>query len=507
MRMIYKLKNFLKYIISKFHNGFIVRQEIKSLTIMEDDKLLTDGNDSNSLSLQNTLLPEEGDRKLNISKRALTNKFYVLKQEIKIFKNDFPKEYFDFLEKIEELEEKYNLVLQESIKPMTFEIDPELDNNLRTEVKMLENSIRRFINSEVKFSILSKRGQELIVKLNILYNISIEHKKEKEKQKVLSRIEEVLNLEQEMIKDFKDNDYLTNDPRKKDRIITLFSYADYQVLKLSIRCSNFSLEEIIDKFPLLSEFYGFDFKTAFRAFVQDELSDLLDKLGKISDERFRKSFSKQIEKLLTDISCNDFVLNQNFWNRFLAMESSIIEVLNQNKSKGEKYKVNILEKMDISISESEVLTLPKTNAYIALTLVFSITGDERILILIKLFDNLNDKITYKEIYFLFLLFDVLSVLKRYSSEFMTHFEKYEKKYSYDSNSIRKKKEALMNSNVKKEYLLAFSLGEEDDSIVSELENLNIDFIVQEDNIYISSFYFNELENVMNSLRNATCENG
>ena len=96
------------------------------------------------------------EEKINVAKRTLMTRFYAIEQEIAIFESDFPKEYQEFLSKINSLRDSYISSLAQTGKSLTFEIDPELDYNRIGEVVKLERDVKFFIESKVKFSILSK---------------------------------------------------------------------------------------------------------------------------------------------------------------------------------------------------------------------------------------------------------------------------------------------------------------------------------------------------------------
>ena len=123
------------------------------------------------------------EERINVAKRTLMTKLYNLEQEIAVFEDDFPSEYQNFLQRIDEIRASYNSSVESLKKLLTFEIDPETDTTKIDEVIRLENEIKRFIDTTVKFHIISKRLQRLIKKLNILYNVSILHSSEWELQK------------------------------------------------------------------------------------------------------------------------------------------------------------------------------------------------------------------------------------------------------------------------------------------------------------------------------------
>ena len=457
-----------------------------------------------ALKLETDLTNQAVDQeeKINASKRTLITKLYIIEQEIEVFRDAFPDEFAKYKEEIKCIKEEYNSTVNEINKDMTFEIDPETDSKKIMEIDQLEKRVKSFINNEVRFFILSQKLQRLAVKLNILYNVSISHHKESDKDKAISQVEHAISNEKLIVQDFKESDYILNDKRLKERLVTLISFVDYEILKTSIRNSDKSPESVINALVSTVEFIDFDYYDSFKAFVFDELSDLGELLADAKKDEYNKSLEKRISKLLEKLAYsaegkND-LSNQEFWDEFISIESNVIEKLKLDGIGKETARVKLIDRMDIHVSESEVLTSPKTNAYLALANVFSMTKDIKILALMKLFNHLTEKITYKEIYFLLLLFDGLDVISKTPNELYKYITKYIMKYPYDNQTIRKKK-GVLNESSNKEYLNAFPLDGTEDTIVDALESLELDFIIVDNNVYINSFYFNGLENVHNSL--------
>lgn len=499
MKLFKKFFGFLNRILSYFRKK---SGETES-PLNTEDELVQD--DILEQSEEEDMSMNHEDR-INAARRTLLTKLYMLEQEIAVFENDFPEEHKVFTERIEVLRETYNSSLEEISKLLTFEIDPELNTSKSGEVLKLDKDIKRFIQKEVKFHIISKRLQRLITKLNILYNVSIFHSKECEKEKVMSQLKNASETMKEIADEFKECDYILGDRQLKERIVSLLSYADYEVFKTSIRNSNEIPDKLVENLVMVVDFNGFDYTTAFKAFIKDELTDLGDLLSLITDERCSQALRKNLQKLLTLTYSDDAenqIFNSAFWSNFLSLEHCILEVLKDQGVEKDKCKVNLIVGMDISVDESEVIVLPITNAYLSLTSLYSTTQDKRILLLIKMLKNLSNDVTYKEIYFLILLFDVIGVLQRTPNGLIRHIEKYLEKYPYDAHTIVKKKELLINASDKEDYVVVFSLNDYEEDIVTTLEKLDIDFTVLNNNVFINSFYFNDLENVFKSLQTNT----
>lgn len=503
LRVIYQFLNNISSFFQKQFSGLNLLLPGKSsfnTTVIERENA-GDGTLRPKGDLDSEKDSEENQNKISLARRTLTTKLYMIEQEIEVFKKDFPAEYNYFLSTIENLRATYESKLEDSKNKMTFEIDPEINGRLNWDIEELERAIKKFIEEKVKFNIFSKRLQFLVTKLNILYNVSIRHSNEHEK--VMSQVDRAFDIESEMVEELKNNTYIMQNARLRDRIITLISYVDYHIFKIALRNSDITPEEIIQKLVLFSRFKNFDYFTTFKAFIEDELSDLDEMLPWINDEECRKIFDRKISNLLNEASTfiNEEMLlvNENFWIKFFELETSLIEMLNySNKKDGKKFKVKLISRMEIDVEEKEVLTLPKTNAYLAFVSIFSTTHDDRIWLLIKLIKSLSDEITYKEIYLLILLFDAIELIQRTPNSLKNYIEKYSRRYQYSRESIINKKECVLKSQAEKEYTKLFPVDEDAENIIETLQNLKIDFEVTEDSININSFYFNGLEKMFSN---------
>lgn len=448
----------------------------------------------------------EMNEKVNVANRTLMTRLYIIEQEMSIFEDSFPIQYKDFMDKIDSLRQNYNTSLKEINKIMTYEIDPEIDSTIIGKVVKLERDVKMFIDSKVRFDIISKRLQRLIMKLNILYNVSIFHSKEYEKEKVLLQLNHAKVTLTSEIRIFKNCHYILCDRQLKERIINLISYADYEIFKISIRNSDQIPDNLTKKFIMLLELDEFDYNEIFKAFIKDEISDLVKLLSLPIDNECRKALKNKPTELLLKLTYSNNVENQllapDFWNSFLNFETTLFKVLKDNGVEKKKIAVPLITRMNISIDESEVLVLPKTCTYLCLTTLLTKTHDKKALLMIKLLKNISDNVTYKEIYFLLLLFDIIEVIKNTSNELVRYIEKYLNKYPYNKKTILEKKKALINSS-NKEYFIVFTLEDYEKEIITTLESLNIDFKVLGNNVLINSFYFNGLENVFSSLQTNT----
>lgn len=442
------------------------------------------------------------EERINAEKRTLMTRLYAVEQEITVFEKDFPKEFKDFSNRIEELRQIYNSSLDAVSKELTFEINPEIDGNRIGQVVKLERDVQRFIESKVKFNIISKRLQRLITKLNISYNVSIFHYNEREKETTISHLKKSLALTQTMAQELKTCDYILSDVQLKERIISLISYSDYQIFKLFMRISDKDPREVIPILTTMVEFDKFDYVSSFVAFIKDELSDLVELLPKINDDECRKAFEFKSNKLFgtfTYCEAEDIIIDRAFWFAYFDFESSLLEMLRSNGVKKEDAEVRLIIRMDINVNKDDVLISPMTKTHLALISLFATTHDSRILLLFKLLRNVSKDVTFKEIYFLLQVFDAIDIIESKPNDLFKYIEKYLKKYPYDRRAVFEKKKLLMNSPYK-DYVVAFKLDDYTKEIISTLETLNIDFNVVGDFVEINSFYFNELDVIRESLK-------
>lgn len=475
------------------------------------------GSNSDQLSLpdlseQQEVLAEEEkgedfEEKINVVQRTLMSRLYKMEQEIAVFEDDFPAEYNEFYQRIESLRVSYNTSLEELQKLLTFEIDPESNTSKIDEVVKLEHEIRKFIDSTVKFHVITKRLERLIKKLNILYNTSLSHSKESDKEKVRIQLEYIIRAEKKIVDDFKNSHHILMDKQLKERVIELLSYLDYEVFKCSVRNSSQMPNDIISRLILSECFEDFDYASAFTAFIKDELSDLIELLPLISDGQ-RKLLKGKSENLVLEITYSDNseekFLDAGFWNKFLEFESTLIQTMKISNIEKEKTTIKIIDRMNVKVEDNEVLTQPITIATNALTSIFATTQDNRILLLIKFLKNLSEEITYREIYFLLILFDIIGIIENTPNCLISHIKKYFSLCPYNKKDIEEKKQKVFDVP-NKEYVVAFALDNYMDETVRDLKSLKFDFKIENGKVFVNSFYFKGegLENLLSSLKNNT----
>ena len=457
----------------------------------------------------------ENDRFV-INKRSMLTRLNSMEQLIKTFDEIFPESYLGFLERIELLKQEYQESLEEYIDclkkgALTFEIDPDEDSSKIADVINLEKEINSFVENDLKFYLISRRIQKMCLKLNILYNTSIRHSTESDKTKVLAQVERAKENISEIVEDVNSYEFFSSDKVKRDYLIDFISYADYLVFKCSVRnLSYLNLKDIFSNLFINKEFDGLDFTQIFKDFVLEELENLSALLSVLlKNEEYYLTFLRKIQKLQNfnyDASFRKVIETEEYWLEVIDIENSILNCLTLLGFEKERIEIILLDRFDAGIDEKEVFFSVKSQACLAIADVFYKTQNVKSQIVLKVISNLNSDITYKDVYFILLLFDLIEVIKStkgISKSFLKGIKKQEQKYgfSYTRDSIESKKQELLSYDKQnKTYVKVFSAtNSELERFRKILRNEKFDFIISCDDIYLNSFYFQGFENIMKSL--------
>lgn len=440
------------------------------------------------------------EEKLNMSKRSILAKLYSLEQTLNVLEMDYKEKYDYFMQKIDKLRNDYHTILEESKKNLTFEINPNVDIKKVAEVSMLEDEINKFIEQDVKYDILSKKLEKLVLKLNILYNISIYHPEKY--SSVIDQMKNALNYERELFKAYKEWSTIIGKEDLKERMFSLFSYADYLRFESCIRNSESSPEDFIDDIIIVKEFNGVEINSVFRDFMLDEISELIKLLPLIKEGIFNLSFKDRIrkinEKVIKDKNC---ILNYGTWDELFKIETEIIDFLiKENGIDKGTAKIGLFKKMNIKITEDEVFISPKSNTILSLASIYSGVKRNDSILMMKILNVLSDKISYKEIYLLLVLFDLLHDVKSTENDLLVHVEKYIKKYPYSRDELNSKRNNAFKVQNKK-YIFVFNLNQYEDVIIEKyLKKCNLDYIIIDSKVYLNTFYFEGLELIYNNIK-------
>ena len=137
--------------ISEFLNKIINFDASKAIP-----QELSTSREEDILEKENSEADKE-NQKINITRRTLLTKLYLIEQRIDLFKEDFPQDYGYFLEKIENLRKDYKSSLDEITKPLTLEVDPEINGIMNWKVSELDDEITMFIEQKVNFEFFQIR--------------------------------------------------------------------------------------------------------------------------------------------------------------------------------------------------------------------------------------------------------------------------------------------------------------------------------------------------------------
>lgn len=500
--IVVRWNNILEYIINYFKNSDTSEDEIEysKEDFEELEKVVKNIND-----------PIEDDM-IVINKKSMLSKLYSLEQMIKTFERAFPKHYFDYYERIKCLKDEYQKSLNEYIESynnesITFEIDPDEDLGKISEVMTLENEIKKFIEKDYKYSTILKRVQILCLKLNILYNTSIIYFRDGDKQKVVLQASRAKDTLLDIISDLKSSDYILNDKLKRENLLGFISYADYLIFKCNIRNSNLDVSDSLNNFAILKHVSGIDHIDQVRDFVLEEISNLLKLVEVIKEDSNYFIFLETLQKLQSDIY--DKVRENSFWKRFFKAENNILNVI-KLIGRNDIAKISIIERFNVEFDEKEIFFSVKSNTCLALADIFFKTNDPAVAVVLKLMYELDDNVTYKEVYLILLLFGLVDIVTSINEDdsFISNIKKQDEKYAYSMQDIEKKKYSVKNiENHKKAYVKILSADDYDLPILTNaLSSKNFDYIVSGNSIYLNSFYFHEMENVKKSLNDKKAYN-
>lgn len=449
------------------------------------------------------------DDMIVVNKKSMLSKLYSLEQMIKSFEDVFPKQYNDFYDKIKCLKEEYQTSLNEYIEAydkgnITFEIDPDEDSRKISEVITLENEVKKFIEKDYKYNILLKRVQMLCLKLNILYNTSLLHFSTNEKESVVLQASRASTALLNIIHDLKSSDLILNDKLRRENLLGYISYADYIIFKCNIRNSDIDVSDALNNLIILKYVSGIDQISQIRDFVLEEISNLLKLLESLKEENYYFNFLQKLQNLQSDIYEEDMngIKKNSFWKHLFEIEDNILNAI-RLIGRDDIAKIALLERFNVEFDEKEIFFSVKSQACLALADIFFKTKDPNVAVVLKLMYELDDNVTYKEVYFILLLFGLIDFIKSMNENesFVSNVKKQDEKYAYTMQAVEKKKQYVKNiEKSKKTYVRILSADDYDMKILTKaLTKSNFDYIVSGNSIYLNSFYFNELENVKKSL--------
>lgn len=430
---------------------------------------------------------EDKKNSLKELKNSTITTLYSTEQLLNVIKDDFKQDYDNFMQEVESLRNKYNTILEESNKSLTFYLDPNIDAFMLKDVKSLENRVKDFIDVRYKIEMYIKCLEAFIVKLNMVYNVAIKYTDIDDREKLLERLEKLESLKLEMHKELEEYKELLIREKRYIKACELVSYIEYTILKLNLRLNeNYTILTNIEE-----QYYS-----VFKDYLIDEISDYKDVLESNVTSGVKPVFldnlSKLINKIYEDKEAGDTIKNIEVWSTFLENETNTMELLRMEKVDKDKICVKILDRLEVNLKQSDVLVSPVALATIELYEIYIKTHDEKIKFALKFVNILHD-INYKDLYFIFMLLDILDLVKLHNKKLYRMLKKYELSISYSNKDIQKKK-TLVKQLDNKEYYRLFTLDENEPEN-DTLEELNLDYKIEEKVIYINTFYFKGLENI------------
>lgn len=444
---------------------------------------------------------KEVEEKTEISQKSIITKLYSLEQLVNILKIEYPKKYEEFSNKIDTLRVDYEKVLEESKKSLTFQINPNKDSKKITKVVSLEKEIREFIDVDMKYDSIVRALQKFILRLNVLYNASIFYYEKKDK--VLSQLRVGYLSEKEILDKYNEWSNILGRELEKERLYQLFSYCEYLMFKIYIRNSRvFPNEEY--KFNIFYYFKVDSLFSNFKDYMLDELSDTLELISNVKDIIFVNSYLERIDKLNKKIVSKeneqDVIFGKDIWNDYLRLEDEILNrVVEDNNISTDDVGIKVLDKMKISMTENDIFVTPRINSILKLSSIYYGVVKNDALIVTRFLQILSDNISYKDVYFILVLFDMLQDVKNKCKDLYSNIEKYDLRYKYTQDEMRKKKEQVLNSNFKN-YILVFIINEYEEKIFREyLTKYMIDYYIKDNRVYINIIYFVDLENIKKDL--------
>ena len=443
----------------------------------------------------------ELEEKLEIYSQSIITKLYSLEQIVNILRIDYPEKYEMFIKRIEELRTDYLENLAESEKSLTFEINPDRDFQKMSEVIGLEKKIKDFIDIDMKYDIISKKVQKFILKLNILYNTSIFYPNEK--NKVLKQLSQGFISQRKLTASFKEWGKVLERELEKEKMYILFSYSEYLMFKIYIRNSeNFHPKDY--SFVINRNLSSDSLFKNFKDYMLDEISDIEELVERINDEFFSNSYRNRINEINKIIVSNrnekDIIFNEQVWKEKLQLENEILnKLIEENYKNKDEIKIKVLDKLNISVKEKEIYTVPKIETILNLSSIYYGKIKNDALIIMRFLQGLSDDISYKDIYFLIVLFDMLPDVRKKCPELYKKIEKYDLRYKYTNEEMNVKKEQVLKST-KKEYIFTFKINDyEENSVRKYLEEYTIDYHIEDNKVYMNKIYFSDLENIKKDL--------
>ena len=482
--------------------GFNTVDSSRLLEAFKDpDEIHIDPHDATIIEAEFEEVPEP---KVCVGKQSVLSMYYLLKQEIEVFMAFFPEKYKYFMDKIAESERTYHASIDEiNHSLLTTALHPEDSPMKRVEVELIQDEIEEFINTEVKAFLAEHKLMVFIAKMNLLYNVTIKHNKVPDKQKAIKQLMHAKETLRSLVDEIVNISYIWKNMHLAERMLELKAYADFTLFKIELRNSDAESQELLEELASSNKFGGFEYAQSFKAFLEDELSDLSELISNVNNATLNRRTQKELldlyRKLINAEEFIDILTDDAFWREYMRLESFVIGFLVQNGFGSDIAKIRILKRLNIDVKEDDIVISAKVNAYISLMDVWHETGDDKVFVFIKFVEKLRDSVNYKDLYFIAVLFDTVSILCSHPNGLTVYMNKYHDKFHYTQAEICGKK-ASIQAGFGAKYALAFECIDEliTNTVEKTLKALMLDYKVLNNDIYINTLYFAGIDNVINS---------
>lgn len=441
----------------------------------------------------------EGTTSSNISTSvritSLEDVIYAIGQDLESLKVSFPNEYASFSDRLRFLETQYQKDFEDSQRELVFAIHPEKNTTLRAKAIQLQKEVSLFVQTRGEAKQLYQELEVAIVKLNKLYNVSIRYAQER--NQMLTQAHRALGYISEIYQEW----CKCNCSHEESKFIRLVIYGEYMLCKTFLRNSDSMFADAKRDLNMTHESNLSDF---FRAFLQDELSDLRDLVNNITDDAFKRSFNQDIGDLLQTLSfagmdIEILFMQSEFWQRVFQIENAVTEYIYQSNLGNADFEgVKVLECMNISVTFEEIENSPRDEARVSLSALYSQTKDERAWLLFKFLDVVSEEVTFKDLYFLLALFNLIDPLKSTDNQLYRCVENYVSKYNYDAQKIADKKERILRDTHNAQYaVLAYTADSNAtaERIENSLKQCRFSFQRDDMAFYMDSRYFGNLKSL------------
>lgn len=437
------------------------------------------------------------------TRNLVFEKLKHLEQYIKLFSLTFPDKYAYYLSLLQKHRQEYEFELQQYndglLGELTFAIDPECESNRLVTIATLENEIYDFVEFEVNYSIYKDKFSKLCHRLVRFYNVLLDTNKDT--NAIISQLKVASSSVSNFIFHVSKMRFFNEDSRKKEEILDYVIYAEYIIFKSYFRCS--TVKDL--------EYYKQNLSSCAKMFVSSQYDYLMSNFFIEDLEKYQTFITtnlKQDQRTYNYVlkSCQALQNSLNFYERefsnyafflrLIQLENTVDDI---SENYGMEYIITISSLLESQLSLDELASVKD----VAIS-VLELIKRNKAKILCKIISEFKNDISWREFFFLCKIFELYKDVVEVSHNTIfcsvgIRFEKLECKYSQYSDSFiqaEKKKLLSYQGHKKKRYVLLLEVEDKYlTSIANELKNLQLDFLVLGNNVYINHSYFNGFKNL------------